>query len=73
MDLQQRLMVEVMVQKAVIGALIASHPEPEKLRHYILGAATSIGATAFTGDQAAGLQATFDALVQECVGLTARR
>jgi hypothetical protein len=72
MDLQQRLLVEVMVQKAVIGALIATHPEPDKLRHFIVGAATSIGATAFTGDQAAGLQATFDALVQECVGLTVR-
>lgn len=72
MDLQQRLLVEVMVQKAVISALIAAHPEPDKLRHYIMGAATSIGATAFTGDQAAGLQATFDALVQECLGLTVR-
>jgi hypothetical protein len=70
MDLQQRLLVEMMVQKAVIGALIATHPEPEKLRHYITAAATSIGATAFTGDQAVGLQATFDVLVQECVGLT---
>ena len=70
MDLQQRLLVEVMVQKAVIGAPIATHPEPDKLRHFIVGAAISIGAAAFTGDQAAGLQATFDELVQECVELT---
>ena len=72
MDLQQRLLVEVMVQKAVMGALVATHPEPQKLRHYIVGAATSIGATAFTGDQAAGLQAMYDTLVQEYLGLTAR-
>jgi hypothetical protein len=73
MDLQQRLLVEVMVQKAVISALMATHPEPEKLKHYIVGAATSITATAFEGDQAAGLQATFDALIQDCLGLIDRR
>lgn len=73
MDLQQRLLVEIMVQKAVISALIVMHPEPEKLRHYIVGAATSITATAFEGDQAEGLQATFDALIQDCVALTEHR
>jgi hypothetical protein len=73
MDLQQRLLVEVMVQKAVISALIVTHPEPEKLRRCIVGAATSMTAEAFSGEQAAGLQAMFDALLQDCLGLTVRR
>lgn len=70
MEAIDHLLAEVLAMKAVVAAVVSIHPDHERLRKCISEAAMGISATSFSGNQAAGVQAKFDSVIEHYLRLS---
>lgn len=59
------LLAEVLAQRAVLNALVTSHPDKAALRESIRECSVSLSMTSLRGDPPGGVQMRFDRLIEQ--------